>query len=231
VPPKKLKTLPCAHCATMFTQAQPSAIYCSKRCKVTAWRIANPARVVLHQARGHCTYYAKHCERCGRAGGRRRDWSICAECAMEVERRRAADAAKSAALAIHRAAGQVKRCEDCSAEFCPLYGYSMARLCVVCAARREKAHKLRRKALQRGVQVESVDPIKVFERDKWRCHLCGVKTPKAKRGTYADDAPELDHLLPLSQGGAHRYANVACACRRCNATKGSRPLGQLLLVG
>jgi hypothetical protein len=66
----------------------------------------------------------------------------------------------------------------------------------------------------------------VFNRDGWRCHLCGITTFEAKRGTFHPRAPELDHLVPISRGGAHAYANVACACRRCNRTK--RALGQLM---
>ena len=82
-------------------------------------------------------------------------------------------------------------------------------------------------ATQSGV---SINPIKVFERDKWRCHLCGVKTLKSKRGTYDDRAPELDHIVALADGGSHTWGNVACSCRKCNSTKGARSLGQLGLV-
>lgn len=95
----------------------------------------------------------------------------------------------------------------------------------------KRAARLRRKAATRAVTVETVDPIKVFERDGWRCRLCGSKAPKAKRGTYEADAPELDHIIPLSRGGEHSYRNTQCACRRCNLEKSDRPLGQLLLIG
>ncbi|CAN7187248.1 HNH endonuclease [Acidovorax sp. LjRoot117] len=84
---------------------------------------------------------------------------------------------------------------------------------------------------ERTQSVEAVNPIKVFDRDKWRCQLCNRKTPKAKRGSYDDDAPELDHIVPLSKGGAHSYLNTQCACRACNSKKSDRPLGQMLLIG
>lgn len=95
----------------------------------------------------------------------------------------------------------------------------------------KRAHRLKRKAKQRAVTVETVDPIKVFDRDGWRCQLCGVKTPKAKRGTYQPTAPELDHIVPIGKGGEHSYRNTQCACRQCNAAKSDTPRGQLLLVG
>jgi 5-methylcytosine-specific restriction endonuclease McrA len=50
------------------------------------------------------------------------------------------------------------------------------------------------------------------------------------RGTHADRAPELDHILPLAAGGDHTFDNVACACRKCNQAKGALPLGQIRLT-
>jgi len=43
------------------------------------------------------------------------------------------------------------------------------------------------------------------------------------------DAPELDHIVPIAAGGSHTYSNVACACKKCNIKKSSKPLGQLNL--
>lgn len=91
----------------------------------------------------------------------------------------------------------------------------------------KRAAKSRRRARIRGVEHEAIDPIKVFERDKWRCHICGCKTHKGKRGTCDPKAPELDHVVTLSEGGSHTWGNVACSCRACNASKGARSMGQL----
>ncbi|WP_425516052.1 HNH endonuclease [Rhizobium leucaenae] len=78
----------------------------------------------------------------------------------------------------------------------------------------------------RAAYVENVDPIKVFDRDKWKCQICGVKTPRKLRGTLDDKAPELDHIMPLALGGAHSYFNTQCACRKCNAHKSDTPPAQ-----
>lgn len=75
------------------------------------------------------------------------------------------------------------------------------------------------------------NPIDVLVRDGWRCQLCGKKLKPKHRGTYRDDAPELDHIIPLAQGGEHSKRNTQCACRKCNQKKGSTPRGQLLLFG
>jgi len=96
------------------------------------------------------------------------------------------------------------------------------------AARASKsAYKAKRRAAEQDLQADKIDPIAVFNRDKWKCHLCGVKTPRALRGSYEDTAPELDHILPLALGGSHTWGNVACSCRKCNGRKGATPLGQV----
>lgn len=69
---------------------------------------------------------------------------------------------------------------------------------------------------------EKFDPFEVFERDEWKCYLCGQQTLKSKRGTTHNLAPELDHIIPLSRGGPHTRANSACSCRGCNGKKGSK---------
>ena len=93
-----------------------------------------------------------------------------------------------------------------------------------------KADKKRRKAMARGaMDSERVDVTKVFERDGYRCGICGRKTLQSKRGTCHPRAPELDHIVAIALGGAHTYANVQCACRLCNSQKGAASVGQLHL--
>lgn len=78
-----------------------------------------------------------------------------------------------------------------------------------------------------GGDREPFNPLDVLARDRWRCQLCGVKTPKSKRGSIDANAPELDHIIPLSKGGGHTRANTQCLCRRCNGAKGDTARGQL----
>lgn len=127
-------------------------------------------------------------------------------------------------------------CKKCGAEFIALLGGGLSKqYCDDCLKdtkqRLHRIHKAKRRAACKGAHAESVNPFKVFDRDRWHCKLCGCKTPKSKRGTYDDDAPELDHIVPISKGGEHTYLNTQCACRRCNAAKRDKPLGQMLLIG
>ena len=87
----------------------------------------------------------------------------------------------------------------------------------------KKAWRNKRKALERGARVaEAISPDFILERDKYRCYICGIKTPKRLRGTYEDNAPEVDHIIPLSKGGLHVESNLRCACRKCNGLKSDR---------
>jgi len=88
-------------------------------------------------------------------------------------------------------------------------------------------HRSARHAKERGVEVEVFSHIQIFARDKWRCHICGVKTPRELRGVNAPNSPELDHVVPLSRGGKHSRTNVRCACRACNQAKSNDVIGQL----
>lgn len=117
-----------------------------------------------------------------------------------------------------RSGPRPKRCERCAT--------------VMAKERRRKANRIgksARRARIRNAPRDRIDPIEVFERDKWRCYLCGRHTPQRLRGTIEDAAPELDHVLSLALGGSHTWSNVACACRACNGRKGAMALGQFHL--
>lgn len=236
------KRTTCVHCNISLGHSFQAKTYCGNACKLAAWKAANPEKLKSRNARYQakvgarpptlCVVYAGYCESCRRPHVSKRKRRYCGrECELRVGR----EAALTAAQAEHRAAAKVIACEMCEASFCPLYGASHATLCAPCAEHRFKTAKriakLRRKAASRGVNAERVDPLKVFARDKWHCRICGVSTPASKRGTCDANAPELDHIIPVSKGGPHTYLNTQCACRTCNIKKSDKPLGQLLLIG
>ena len=86
-----------------------------------------------------------------------------------------------------------------------------------------KAYKARREALKRGASHgKSFKPRDVFERDGWTCQMCGVQTPQDLRGKNKPRSPELDHIHPISKGGAHTVENCQTLCRACNAWKSDK---------
>lgn len=132
---------------------------------------------------------------------------------------------------------RINVCRICGARFHPEYGkHSWRETCSdACSEEQSKRRKRRKcqvyKARKRSTVIELFDPFDVFVRDKWRCQLCGRKLKKEHRGTKRVDAPELDHIIPISKGGEHSKRNTQCACRKCNQEKGARELGQLRLFG
>jgi 5-methylcytosine-specific restriction endonuclease McrA len=124
------------------------------------------------------------------------------------------------------------RCPDCQAPIANDGSYQ--RRCEPCRHARwasaKRAGRQVRRHRERVATVERFDPLEVLKRDGWRCHLCGCRTPQSRRGSYAPNAPELDHIVPLARGGAHSRANTACACRRCNLAKSDSILGQPSLL-
>ncbi len=61
---------------------------------------------------------------------------------------------------------------------------------------------------------------KVLERDSYRCQLCGI----GASDKYPDGSNvrlEVDHIIPLKQGGKTTEENLWVLCSRCNAGKKS----------
>lgn len=118
-----------------------------------------------------------------------------------------------------------RACNFCGEVFSPAYGSRRRTYCTT-ACRDTAKRKVRsgsshrRRAEKYGGDYQRVSKLQVFERDGWKCYLCGCDTPKVLSGTREANAPELEHVIPLSAGGPHSYENVRCACRRCNRAKG-----------
>lgn len=86
------------------------------------------------------------------------------------------------------------------------------------------AAKQRRKAALLGNPREPYDRLAVYQRDKGICHIC--------QAPVAVMEFTLDHLVPVSQGGADAAWNVAVAHHSCNAMRGPGRLpAQLMLTG
>lgn len=65
----------------------------------------------------------------------------------------------------------------------------------------------------------------ILERDGYKCRICGISRQ------YLDDKVpglgeylrlEIDHIVPIAQGGTSDESNLQCLCWRCNSLKGSK---------
>lgn len=79
-------------------------------------------------------------------------------------------------------------------------------------------HGHKGRAKLHNVDYEPVDRLRVMERDNWVCGIC--YDPIDPNAQYPDLlSPSLDHVLPLSRGGAHTYANTQASHLGCNLMK------------
>lgn len=70
----------------------------------------------------------------------------------------------------------------------------------------------------------------IFHRDGWRCGICGGAVLRRAKWPHPK-SPSIDHILPLSEGGAHTRQNVQCAHLGCNVLKQNGSGGQYRLFG
>jgi 5-methylcytosine-specific restriction endonuclease McrA len=59
--------------------------------------------------------------------------------------------------------------------------------------------------------MRGIRPRDVFERDAYRCVVCG---------TWLDLT--VDHIIPRARGGTNEFGNLQTLCRSCNSRKGTR---------
>lgn len=117
-----------------------------------------------------------------------------------------------------------RRCKFCGDSYSILYpfGHAHKGFCSVeCSDAQSKANKLKVK-VERKYRTKggnSVSPLIFILMRREICQLCGQRTPIENRRTHLDNAPEIDHIVPLSKGGKHKLFNLALTCRRCNIKK------------
>lgn len=217
----------CACCASVFKPKSHKNVFCSAQCVKRVTRRRFKAKVAARNREARLSDI-RGCPTCGKPfSPETYQQKYCsASCSAEQRKRE-----RRARHVWRRDRSKVVECANCGESFSPRdarhVGCSVE--CGLKISSRVGANA--RRARLRGSFVERVDPIEVFERDKWRCQLCSIKTPKSLRGKSKPNAPHLDHIIPLARGGEHSYRNTQCLCRTCNLRKHAKPLGQMRLFG
>ena len=117
-----------------------------------------------------------------------------------------------------------KHCKECGAVY--LGGGCF------CSDKCRKKHTNRKhdNRLSRAEVVDrSITLEKLFKRDGGICWICGEPCDygdgrKDKSGNFivGPSYPSIDHVYPLSHGGAHTWQNVRLAHHRCNTLKSDK---------
>lgn len=114
-------------------------------------------------------------------------------------------------------------CYRCGSDYVAEDYSNTAQYCSIRCSRRINEQRYR--ARKKSAYVADVSPVKIFERDGWRCQLCGKKVKRDKVVPHPL-APVLDHVIPLAAGvdagGTHEPANTQCAHFLCNSIKSDR---------
>lgn len=79
--------------------------------------------------------------------------------------------------------------------------------------------KLERKNLSKKTRFE------VFKRDMFKCQYCGKSPIKDQ-----DVVLEVDHIIPVAEGGNNEMINLVTSCWDCNRGKGARKLDDRQII-
>lgn len=226
----------CKHCGNVFDTLYSFKIYCSKKCKFADWKQKNPEQWATLRAREALKAKEKRAKRHNKQkphSAHVRTWKNF----LHNLKTKVKAANKKQNL-------KQKPCQECGKPVGYTFGRSKIFCTKNCAKQNQKrrpefkeaqkAARKKRKAIQRGAKVGQAFSYKqVFDRNGWRCQLCGKVTPEHKRGTISHNAPEVDHIIPLSKGGEHSINNVQTLCRACNGWKSDKmiPAQQGLFTG
>lgn len=231
----------CEVCTVAFTSPRPR-FACSKRCDEYARRhpgfrdTARACEMCGHDLPAGTHRTARFCgEACRSAAGKRRNRIIvrpyerrtdCLHCGGPLGKTKAGSKYCS------------RQCEARESRYPGSYERRRSRVCEHCGtplAATERidrrhcsdrctvlANQLVRRARRRGLPVERINRVEIFERDSWVCHICHQPVDPDLRNDPM--SANLDHIIPYAEPGSpgHVWQNLALAHRRCNIGKNSR---------
>lgn len=224
----------CGHCKKLFAPDPKNwykqlkglrpTLYCSMVCARKG--NAEKRRKPDYERAG--SFAVAYCKRCGKA---RKSPAVRPStcCNLKCRNHRAKQAYRK------RVAGTKERelwnCFQCGRKFKQWSGGNQSPYCSsVCKHNspmmKAKRRKRRREEKSRSADVPFQVRLYIYERDGWRCQLCGKKVDKSKMGTSHKKAPSIDHILPKSKGGSDDTSNLQCAHVSCNSKKSVKMGGQ-----
>lgn len=128
------------------------------------------------------------------------------------------------------------KCTQAVMKPCPVCGSLTTRpvYCSdVCAKRMaNRLHETRRRIKINAQMVDKDITLEaLYIRDGGKCYMCGEPCDwndfiyMGETKVVGNGYPSIDHVLPLSKGGAHAWSNVRLACKGCNQVKNDKAIG------
>lgn len=198
----------CLHCRQEFTPWRVGQDrFCSRRCKVKAGKRAWQKRAQAKRPKVERKDLRKVC-RHGTLGK-----STCKQCWREAYKKIRQEVVSFACLVCGAEVVTPVGCRGTPRRLCS----ARCRNARLRATNPSKQAGVRR-ARERNAVVERFKNTEIFERDGYRCQLCGYECERDPLGLLG---ATLDHIVPLSRGGLHSRANVRTAHRICNSLRGN----------
>lgn len=211
-----IKCMNCGNLAPANAGPGRQRKFCDGNCWAAYWRKTRNAVSESHRT-------GMICAQCGEPfTGKRNDQKFCMRtCAARYKALHADEYAKRESRA-----GLCPRftciCRTCGNSF--RASYAKCKKCPPCHEAYEtlgKNHWARAKRFD--VEYDStITRTEVLDLGAWHCKLCD--TPIDRLAEYPKDFDEygsIDHITPMSLGGAHVWANVQAAHLGCNIEKGN----------
>ncbi len=226
----------CAVCGIPFHPRHASRQFCSNSCS----NLARRTKPLV------CPVQACQCVQCGQwfikhgAGARRKLCS--AECVRiwTLEHRR--QQYRETFVSVRHTNPTVDLvCTQCGKTYHTNYRAMQRKFCSSeCAhkfntqqpafrAQRSRQRHTRRIRLVGNAPIDRFTDLEIFERDGWKCGICGRKVDQRLKYPHLMSA-SLDHIVPIAFGGGHTRANVQLAHFICNSKKSDGGNGQLRLI-
>lgn len=225
----KPKPAECQWCGQTFQPKNyPNVTYCTVRCA----RLDRASRYWIDKT---CPTRWHDCAVCGQPFYSRRPRLTCsAECAKR----------RSSGLYVHRPHPSITAtCSECGKPFtyrrynllrtvctrrCKVRRYARLNPMAWQDGRSRRRHA--RRAREKGAAVERFSHRLIYQRDGWRCGICGLAVDAGLSYPHPLSA-SLDHVVPLALGGQHMQGNVRLAHLICNSVRGTKPSSQPVLAG
>lgn len=186
------KTSKCAFCGEEFQETRNKLnLYCSRKCAILA-RSIDTKQNIEYQQKANDEINQLYKEY---------------------------DEAYKKYMQLKKRVENVKNCKYCNTVF-ESQGKSNVYCSDECARKADnyfRDHRLKRN----GKPDHTISLVKVYERDKGICQLCGDKI-NFNLDPNDNKYPSIDHIVPLAKGGLHSWDNVQLACRICNSLKKDR---------
>jgi 5-methylcytosine-specific restriction endonuclease McrA len=200
---------PCRGCGAEFRAQRADQRYCGSRC-IPAARVR------------------RECERCGRAFTvqpnvlRYSAARFCSNaCRYQRVTKKCDYCGKGMAVKTSRARSQRFCAMPCYARWQSVYNTGQRNpLWNGGRGASERRTYYNRRAGLRACAAEPITKSLLVSTYGHLCYICGVPLTL--------DTMTIDHVTPLSRGGAHTLKNVRPACKRCNCRKYNRPLSEFV---